>query len=190
MMASESKDHLSIPARRVKAIHSTSLAVFAVAVAIALVPSAAGSADGEGSAIYGVTIPSGYRGWEVASVAHEAGSLNDIRAILGNPLAMKAFRDGTHPFPDGAIIARLAWKDTPSDENNAVFGRFQSFVAGAATNVQFMVKDTTKYASTGGWGFGQFEDGKPNREEAVLKTCFPCHQPEKGQDFVFTRYAP
>jgi hypothetical protein len=103
---------------------------------------------------------------------------------------MKAFRDETLPFPDGTIIARLAWKAMPSDENNAVFGRFQSFVPGPATNVQFMVKDTKKYASTGGWGFGQFEDGKPTRDEAVLKTCFPCHEPEKRRDFVFTRYAP
>ena len=103
---------------------------------------------------------------------------------------MKAFRDGTIPFPDGTIIARLAWKDMPSDENNAVFGRFQSFIAGSATNVQVMIKDTEKYSSTGGWGFGQFEDGKPTRNEALLKTCFSCHEPEKGHDFVFTRYAP
>jgi hypothetical protein len=150
----------------------------------------AGRADDEGAAIYGVTIPPGYRGWEVVSVAHEAGSLNDIRAILGNAVAMKAFRDGTRPFPDGTIIARLAWKDVPSDENNAVFGRFQSFVAGPATNVQFMVRDTKRYVDSGGWGFGQFEDGKPTRDEALLKTCFPCHKPESGRDFVFTRYAP
>jgi hypothetical protein len=183
----------------VKAAHSTDPArlqlsrVFAVVMAacvMALMPFAAGSADDEGSAIYGVKIPPGYRSWELVSVAHEAGNLNDIRAILGSPVTMKAFREGTLPFPDGTIIARLAWKDMPSDENNAVFGRFQSFVPGPATNVQFMVKDTKKYTSTGGWGFDQFEDGKPTRDEAVLNTCFPCHQPEKGHDFVFTRYAP
>jgi hypothetical protein len=73
--------------------------------------------------------------------------------------------------------------------NNKVFGRAQSFVAGSATNVQFMVKDSKKYASTGGWGFAQFNNGKP-ADEALLKTCFPCHQPVKAQDFVFTHYAP
>jgi hypothetical protein len=69
--------------------------------------------------------------------------------------------------------------DVPSEENNKVFGRSQSFVAGAATNVQFMVKDSKKYIATGGWGFAQFKDGKP-ADEALLKTCFPCHEPVKS----------
>ena len=93
------------------------------------------------------------------------------------------------PFPDGAIIARLAWSYVPSEENNKVFGCAQSFVAGSATNVQFMVKDSRKYAATGGWGFAQFKDCKP-ADEALLKTCFPCHEPVKARDFVFTHYAP
>ena len=98
-------------------------------------------ADDEGSAIYGVKIPPGYRGWEMVGVAHEAGNLNDIRAIFGSSVTIKAFRGGTRRFLDDTIIARLAWQDVPSDENNAVFGRFQSFVPGPAANVQFMVKD-------------------------------------------------
>jgi hypothetical protein len=65
----------------------------------------------------------------------------------------------------------------------------ESFVAGLATNVQFMVKDSKKYAVTGGWGFAQFTNGKPDGE-AVHKTCFSCHEPAKDRDFVFTRYAP
>jgi hypothetical protein len=52
-----------------------------------------------------------------------------------------------------------------------------------------MVKDSKKYAATGGWGFAQFQDGKP-LGEAMLKTCFPCHEPSKANDYVFTRYAP
>jgi hypothetical protein len=52
-----------------------------------------------------------------------------------------------------------------------------------------MVKDSKKYAATGGWAYAEFINGKP-ADEAVLKTCFPCHEPYKGQDFVFTRYAP
>lgn len=102
---------------------------------------------------------------------------------------MKAFRDGTLSVPDGAIIARLAWKHMPSAENNAAFGRVQSFVPGPAANVQFAVKDSQKYAMTGGWGFGEFKDGKPDRE-AVHKTCFPCHEAARGRDFVFTHNAP
>jgi hypothetical protein len=146
-------------------------------------------ADEEAAPIFGIKIPPGYRDWKLVSVAHEEGNLNDIRAVLGNDVAIKAYRDGKMPYPDGTIIARLAWNYVPSEENNKVFGRSQSFVAGAATNLQFMVKDSRKYAATGGWGFAQFTDGKP-ADEALLKTCFPCHEPIKARDFVFTHYAP
>jgi hypothetical protein len=148
-----------------------------------------GYADEEADPIFGIKIPPGYRDWKLISVAHEEGKLNDIRAILGNDAAIKAYREGNWAFPDGTIIARLAWTYVASDENNKVFGRTQSFVAGPATNVQFMVKDSRKYAATGGWGFAQFKDGKPDLT-AALKTCFPCHEPVKARDFVFTRYAP
>ena len=54
-----------------------------------------------------------------------------------------------------------------------------------------MVKDSKKYAATGGWGFAQFDkDGKPSADEAKLKACFPCHEPVKDRDFIFTRYTP
>jgi hypothetical protein len=123
-------------------------------------------------------------------VTHEEGTLNDIRAILGNDIAIKAYREGTLPFPEGAIIARVAWSYLPSEENNRIFGRSQSFVAGPPTNgVQFMVKDSRKYASTGGWGYAHFNDGKP-AGETVLQSCFPCHQAIKSRDFIFTRYSP
>ena len=170
--------------------------VFVLVVGIALVgvvasmPPASGQADGEAAPIFGVTIPPGYRDWRLISVAHEAGNLNDLRAILGNDVAIQAYRDGQLPFPDGTIIARLAWSYDASEENNTVFGRPQSFVAGPPKNgVQFMVKDSKKYASTGGWGFAQFNDGTP-ADEAVHHTCFSCHEPAKARDFVFTRYAP
>ncbi len=144
----------------------------------------------EAAAIYGMKIPPGYRDWKLISVAHEEGDLNDLRAVLGNDIAIKAYREGVLPFPDGTIIARLAWNYDPSEENNKAFGRPQSFVAGRPKEgVQFMVKDSNKYASTGGWGFAQFNDGKPV-DEAMLNTCFSCHGPAKDHDFVFTHYAP
>jgi len=152
---------------------------------------AAPSADGDASPIYGVTLPADYRGWQVVSVAHEAGNINDIRVILGNDIAMKAFRSGKLPFPDGSIIARLAWKYESSPRNNAIFGREQSFVAGDPTNVQISVKDSKRYAGSGGWGYGQFEGGKANPGKALIQTCFACHQKlPSGNDFVFTTYSP
>jgi Cytochrome P460 len=167
------------------------LLVGAVSLAgvVTAVAGAAEESGGDAAPIYGIKLFADYRDWRLISVAHEEGDLNDLRAILGNNVAIKAYREGELPFPDGTIIARLAWDYTPSEENNKVFGRRQSFVPGPPKNgVQFMVKDSKKYASTGGWGFAQFDDGKP-ASEALHETCFPCHKPA-SRDFVFTRYAP
>jgi Cytochrome P460 len=135
------------------------------------------------------SLPPGYRDWRLITVAHEEGKQNDIRAILGNDIAFKAARDGKLPYPDGSIIARLAWKYVSSEENNKAFGQPQSFIAGAPTNVQFMVKDSMKYASTGGWSYLQFNDGKLG-DPATFGACFACHVPVKSRDFVFNRYSP
>src|SRR5262245_48672221 len=146
----------------------------------------------EATPIFVTEVPAGYRDWRVVSVAHEEGSLNDIRAILGNDLAINTYRAGKLPFPEGAIVGRIAWSYIPSEENNKVFGRAQSFVAGAPTEayLQFMVKDSKKYAATGGWGYSSFDkDGKPSPESG-MKTCFPCHEAVKDRDFIFTRYTP
>jgi len=150
------------------------------------------------SPIYGITIPAGYRDWRLISVNHLAGAggnLKQVRAQLGNDIAIKAFREGKLPFPDGTIIAALHWNEVSSDENNKVLATgfpgvgLQSSIAGSAENVQFMVKDSKKYAATGGWGFADFKNGKPGNE-ALHNTCFPCHQPAKDRDYVFTHYAP
>ena len=146
----------------------------------------------ESSPIFVKEIPPGYRDWKVVTVAHEAGNLNDIRAVLGNEIAIKAYREGTLPFPEGAIIGRIAWSHVPSEENNKTFGRDQSFVAGSPTDayLQFMVKDSKKYAATGGWGYSSFgKDGKPTAD-ASMQNCFPCHQAVKSRDYVFARYSP
>ena len=109
--------------------------------------------------------------------------------MLGNDVAIKAYRDGTLPYPDGTIIAALHYGHVASEENDKVFGDPQSFVPGPATNIQFMVKDSKKYAATGGWGFGHFNKDGTTGTDAQLKTCFPCHA-KASRDFVFTRYAP
>jgi hypothetical protein len=150
---------------------------------------ATGQANEVGSPIYGVTLPAGYRDWGLISVTHEECNFNQLRAQIGNDIAIKAYREGKLPFPDGGMIVALHWKRVASDEDNKVFGREQAFVSGAPVNMQVMVKDSTKYAATGGWGFGDFVDGKPS-DEAMHKACFSCHEPAKDRDFVFTRYAP
>jgi hypothetical protein len=165
------------------------VAVAAVAAVVVSLGAVSGQADEAASPIYGVTIPPGYRDWRLISVTHEEGDFNQLRAALGNDIAIKAYREGKLPFPDGTIIVALHWKRVPSDEDNKAFGRVQAFVAGSPVNMQIMVKDSKKYGSTGGWGFGDFKDGKPS-DEAMHKGCFSCHEPFKDRDFVFTQYAP
>ena len=164
-------------------------AVAAVVGGIAFLAPASGQADGGTAPVFGGKLPPGYRDWRLIAVAHEEGKLDDIRAILGNDIAIKAYRDGTLPFPDGTIIARLAWDYAPLEESGKAFGQAQSFVAGSPKNgVQFMVKDSKKYAATGGWGFAQFDDSKLSTT-AMQSACFSCHETVTARDYVFNRYA-
>jgi Cytochrome P460 len=172
-----------------KRITGLLVAVAILAGFVALTAPASLHADDSAAPIFVTTIPPGYRDWRLVSIAHEEGSLHSIGAVLGNDVAIKAYRERKLPFPDGAIVAALHYSHVPSEENNKVFGQAQSFVAGPATNIQFMVKDSVKYAATGGWGFATFVDGKP-APAASMKSCFPCHNQIKATDLVFTRYAP
>jgi hypothetical protein len=165
------------------------VAVAAVAGVVISMAPASGRSDNEAAPAFVTQIPPGYRDWRFISVAHEAGNLNSLGAVLGNDVAIEAYRGGKLPFPDGTMIAALHYTHAPSAENNKIFGRPQSFTPGSPTNIQFMVKDSTKYAATGGWGFGHFQDGKPGAA-AFMKPCFPCHAQAKASDLVFTHYAP
>lgn len=135
------------------------------------------------SPIYGVTIPDGYRQWQLIAPAVEGAPLNEIRAVLGNDIAIKAYTEGTLPFPDGTILTKLAWKHVQSPEFEP------ASIPGDATTVQFMVKDSVKYKDSGGWGFGRFVNGQPV-DEMQHQTCLGCHQARfKDHDLVFTRWA-
>jgi Cytochrome P460 len=85
------------------------VSVVALAGVIAYTAPVSGQAAGEAAPIYGIKFPAGYRDWRLISVAHEEGNLNDLRAQLGNDVAIKAYREGKLPFPDGTIIAALHW---------------------------------------------------------------------------------
>jgi hypothetical protein len=171
------------------------LTVATLAGVFAFTAPASGSAEEEASPIYGVKIPAGYRDWKIIAVDQllVPGKTDQLRAQFGNDIAIKAFKERKVPFPDGAIIAAIHWTRVPSEDNNkALAGEFpgaQSFLVGSIVNVQFMVKDSKKYAATGGWGFADFKDGKPG-DKALHETCFPCHTPAKDRDYVFTHYAP
>lgn len=168
---------------RRKPSFSLSAFLFLFLIGSALFPAPGAGEEPAKSPIFGVTIPDGYRSWQVVAPSHRTDK-DEIRVILGNDVAMKAYRAKTLPFPDGSILAKLAWKRVPSAEFP------ETYVPGAQPRIEFMVKDSGRYASTGGWGFGRFVDGRA-ADEKQHSTCFPCHEANvKGADFVFTRYAP
>ncbi|QQC66445.1 cytochrome P460 family protein [Paraburkholderia ginsengisoli] len=136
------------------------------------------------SPIYGVTIPEGYRKWEAIAPAEEGAPLDELRLVLGNPAAVKALENSTFPLPDGAVLVKLAYKRMQTSESGT------ATFPGQPTTVQVMVKDSRRYASTGGWGFGRFVNGQP-ADLAQHQTCFACHEANvKNRDYVFTRFVP
>src|SRR3954462_9222873 len=159
-----------------------------IGCAVALMASASARPAADASTIFITTIPAGYRDWRLISVAHEEANLNSFAAVLGNDVAIKAYREGELPFTDGAIIAALHYRFVASDENNKAFGQNQSFVAGDPTNVQFMVKDSKAFASTGGGGFGPFNQDCTAGGETLMNTCAPCHA-KASRDSVFRRFS-
>jgi hypothetical protein len=118
-----------------KRIVSALVAVAAVAGIVAYIGPAFGQTAGESAPTFVTEIPPGYRDWRLISVAHEEGNFHSFAAVLGNDVAIKAYREGKLPFPDGEMIAALHYSHTPSEENNKVFGQEQSFVPGAPTNI-------------------------------------------------------
>ncbi|MDN5003249.1 cytochrome P460 family protein [Bradyrhizobium sp. GCM10027634] len=171
-------------------ITAIALAVLLLVVLLACAPYlvsialAEGPAAADASPIFGVTIPESYKKWELIAPAEEAAPLDELRAVVGNQTAVDAYQGGRLPFPDGTILVKRAWKRTQSPDFAS------ATIPGAATTVQVMVKDSKRYAATGGWGFGRFVNGKPV-DEAQHRTCFACHEARaKGHDYVFTRLAP
>jgi Cytochrome P460 len=116
---------------------------------VACMAPASGQADGEAAPIVGVKIPPGYRDWRLISVAREEANLNDLRAIPGNDVAIKSYREGKLPFRDGTIIARLAWNYLPSEENNKAFWPSPIFRGRAPPNGSRTQENTPRPAAGG-----------------------------------------
>ena len=133
----------------------------------------------------GIPVFEGYRSWQAVSPSFR-GDKGQLRIVLGNPTAISAMRDGTRPFPDGTVLAKLAWTGKKHPKF-PVATLPDSFV-----QVEFMVKDARKYAATGGWGFARFvgNELKPYGKDAgFVQECFGCHTPVKDNDFLFTGFA-
>jgi hypothetical protein len=139
----------------------------------------------------------GYEGWHLISISQD-GPL--IAAILGNPTMIEAYEKGIpangKPVPDGAKMAKIHWNPKKMETFTA------ATVPGSLHDVDFMVKDSKRFADSGGWGWGAFEydaksgtftpattaDTPPQGHDA--KCGFGCHTIVKNRDYVFTDYGP
>lgn len=157
-------------------------ATFAVVAITGAVPTVAQNSR-SAPAPNGIELPAGYKDWRVLSVSHRTDKPT-LRAILGNDIAIDAARSGkTNPWPEGAVLAKLVWKDTQHAKWPT------ATVPGEFVHAEFMIKDPKKYASTGGWGFARWigREQKPfGKDAGFVQECFACHQPVKDNDFVFT----
>lgn len=141
------------------------------------------AADAPGAAP--VRYPAGYRQWQhVKSMVIEPGhalyaSFGGIHHLYANPAAVQGYRDGR--FPDGSIIAFDLLAVTPG--GNAI-------VEGPRKVLGVMLKDSRRFAATGGWGFEAWDAGDPAKPVVgnnAATACFACHASEKSSDYVFSR---
>jgi hypothetical protein len=133
----------------------------------------------------GIAIFSDFRSWNLIAPSYR-DDRQQIRIILGNPIAYKAMRNNILPMPDGAVLAKVAW----SIQKHPKFP--VATVPETFAQVEFMVKDATKYKATGGWGFARFvgKEYKPYGKDAnFVQECFACHMPVKSNDYLFTSFA-
>ena len=156
--------------------------VVALAALAASTLSAPVRADDAAAPVFGIRIPLGYRDWRLISVAHEAGNLNDFRAILGNDVAIQAIAENQiDPWPDGTEFAKVAWHQQQDEEGIIRPGTF--------FQVEFMIRDSQKYSATKGWGWARWRgtDLKPYGQNALFtRECVGCHNPLVKTNYVFT----
>ncbi len=138
------------------------------------------------SAPNGIEIPKDYKNWQIIAPSHRTDN-NTIRVILGNNTAIRAARGKSiNPWPEGTILAKIVWKDQTHKKWPA------AQLPGKFVHAEFMIKDSRKYASTGGWGFARWKglDQKPYGKDAdFARECFNCHKPVMDNDYVFTHPA-
>lgn len=162
----------------------TQLALLGLGVAV--LPSLAVAGGKVAPAPNGIELLADYKDWKVIGVAHRTDN-NTMRAIVGNDAAVAAARKGKiNPWPNGAALGKIVWKaGTDKHWDKAT-------VPADFVHVEFMIKDTAKYASTGGWGYARWK-GKElapyGKDAHFAQECVACHTPVKGQDWVFTRPA-
>lgn len=136
------------------------------------------------AASHGIEYPSGWQDWASIAVSHRTDN-NTLRVILGNDIAVKAARSGqTNPWPDGAQLGKVVWKDKELENWKA------AIVPGQLVHAEFMFKDSKKYANTYGWGWARWVGAEQKPFTKGSQVCISCHTPVKDRDWVFTEPAP
>ncbi|MBZ5859410.1 heme-binding domain-containing protein [Flavihumibacter profundi] len=129
----------------------------------------------------GVAYDPDYKNWQSISTT-DAFSNGTMRVIVGNAVAIKAIKENNiRHWPDGSVLAKIQWDQLADKEGNIYPGKFNQ--------VEFMVKDSRKYAATEGWGWARFKtiDLVPDDKDARFASkCISCHRPVKDLDHVFT----
>lgn len=130
----------------------------------------------------GIEYPKHWEDWEVLGTSERFDN-GTLRVILANPVAVEAFRTGRiNPWPDGAAFAKIAWDESASPTGVISAGEFKQ--------VEFMMKDASRYASTDGWGWARWVKGLAlapyGKTAAFTSECMNCHQPMKDRDFFFS----
>jgi len=141
------------------------------------------AADKTPASSHGVPYPEGWQNWATIAVSHRTDN-NTLRVILGNAVAVKAARSGnTNPWPDGAVLGKVVWKDTKLENWEAAIAPSE-FV-----HAEFMFKDSKKYTDSYGWGWARWVGLEQKPFDKGMKVCIACHTPVKNRDWVFTEPA-
>jgi hypothetical protein len=130
----------------------------------------------------------GYEDWQVIAVS-QTGDL--IEVILGNPEIIAAYQAGVpgngKPFTDGSKMAKIHWNAKKSAEAPA-----PTTVPDILHDVDFMVRDSKRFADSGAWGWAEFDYDAASDTFKPLGTgakCgFACHTKVATKDYVFTAY--
>lgn len=128
----------------------------------------------------GIEYIPGYRNWKAISVTDRFDN-GTMRIIYANDVATRAINNRqTAPWPNGSILAKVAWKQNKNANGTITPGRF--------IQVEFMIKDAEKFKSTEGWGWARWKGNElqPYGRQGVESECISCHQPVKKFDLVFT----
>lgn len=129
---------------------------------------------------HGIAYPDDWKEWATIAVSHRNDN-GTMRVILGNDIAVDAARSGKiNPWPDGAVLGKVVWKDAELEDWQAATG------PGDFVHAEFMFKDSEQYAETGGWAWARWVGLEQKPFDGGMQVCVACHTPVMDRDWVFT----